>query len=110
MDLGAEPTLADINLMPFAARLDYLGLLDLWTEGRPQVRQWWAHASAWPSFRSGLYDLISEAEFAEMRSHGPKVRDGIAAHLVALRRDSAAGRKRRLIISPSPKPTQERKP
>ena len=32
--LGADPSLADINLMPFAARLDYLGLLDLWT-GEP---------------------------------------------------------------------------
>ena len=68
--------------MPFAARLDYLGLLDLWTEDRPQVQKWWARAQRWPSFRSGLYDLISEAEFAEMRNHGPKIRDGIAAHLV----------------------------
>jgi glutathione S-transferase len=88
--LGSDPSLADINLMPFAARLDYLGLLDLWTQDRPRVQKWWALASAWPSFRSGLYDLISEAEFAEMRTHGPKVRDGIAAHLVTLRRDSAA--------------------
>src|SRR5271167_4770373 len=30
--LGAGPTLADINLMPLVARLDYLGLLDLWTQ------------------------------------------------------------------------------
>ncbi|HTP93642.1 MAG TPA: glutathione S-transferase family protein [Xanthobacteraceae bacterium] len=83
--LGAEPSLADINLMPFAARLDYLGLLDLWTSGRPRVQDWWKHASAWPSFKSGLYDLISEAEFAEMRTHGPSIRDGIAAHIQMLR-------------------------
>jgi glutathione S-transferase len=38
--LGSNPTLADVNLMPYAARLDYLGLLDLWIKGRP-------HASAW---------------------------------------------------------------
>jgi len=87
--LGAEPSLADINLMPFAARLDYLGLLDLWTRDRPRTQAWWAHASDWPHFKSGLRDLISEAEFAEMRTHGPKIRDGVAAHLGALWRDAA---------------------
>ena len=88
--LGAEPSLADINLMPFAARLDYLGLLDLWIGDRPRVQAWWGHASAWPYFKSGLSDLISEAEYAEMRSHGPKIRDGVASHLQSLRRDAAA--------------------
>jgi glutathione S-transferase len=92
--LGADPTLADINLMPLVARLDYLGLLDLWTEGRSSVHNWWAHASAWPYFHTGLRDLISDAEFAEMRKHGPTIRDGIAAHIERLRRESldAAGR------------------
>ncbi len=88
---GADPTLADINLMPFAARLDYLGLLDLWTGGRRRVQDWWTAAQAWPSFRSGLHDLISEAEFLEMRTHGPKIRDGIAAHLAVLRKNATAG-------------------
>jgi len=87
--LGSEPTLADINLMPFAARLDYLGLIDVWTNGRPRVQSWWAQASAWPSFKSGLRDLIPEAEILEMRAHGPKIRAGIAAHLATLRRDAA---------------------
>jgi len=83
--LGDDPSLADINLMPYAARLDYLGLLDLWSSGRPHVERWWALAREWPSFKSGLRDLISEAEFAEMRTHGPKIRNDIAAHLAALR-------------------------
>jgi glutathione S-transferase len=91
--LGAEPSLADINLMPFAARLDYLGLFDLWTGGRSRVQAWWTHASAWPYFKSGLSDLISETEYAEMRTHGPKIRDGIAAHLETLRRDAVAAGK-----------------
>jgi ganglioside-induced differentiation-associated protein 1 len=88
--LGAEPSLADINLMPFAARLDYLGLIDLWIAERPHVQAWWAHASAWPAFRSGLYDLITEAEFDEMRRHGPKLRDGLAKHLQTVRQGVAA--------------------
>jgi ganglioside-induced differentiation-associated protein 1 len=90
--LGADPTLADINLMPLVARLDYLGLLDLWTGGRPRVQQWWKHAQAWPYFKTGLSDLISEAEFTEMRTHGPGIRDGVAAHLVALRAAAAEGK------------------
>jgi glutathione S-transferase len=91
--LGSDPTLADINLMPYAARLDYLGLIDLWTEGRPHVQKWWAHAQAWPCFKSGLHDLITENEFTEMRTHGPKIRDGIAAHLAALRESAKAAAK-----------------
>jgi glutathione S-transferase len=90
--LGADPSLADINLMPFAARLDYLGLLDLWTEHRPRVQAWWAHASAWPSFKSGLHELISAHEFTEMATYGPQIRDGVAAHLVALRNEVNAAR------------------
>jgi hypothetical protein len=53
------------------------------------VQKWWALASEWPSFRRGLRDLISEAEFAEMHSHGPKIRDVVAARLAGLRRDNA---------------------
>lgn len=88
--VGADPSLADINLMPLVARLDYLGLLDLWTEDRPRVQDWWTRAKAWPFFRSGLSDLISEAEFAEMRTHGPTIRDGLAAHLMTIRNATAA--------------------
>jgi len=83
--VGARATLADINLMPFAARLDYLGLIDLWTRDRPRVSEWWAMAREWPSFKRGLSDLISDAEFAEMRTHGPKIRDDVAALLAGLR-------------------------
>jgi glutathione S-transferase len=90
--LGGEPSLADINLMPFAARLDYLGLLDLWIEERPRVQTWWAMARAWPSFRTGLRDLISEAEFAEMRQHGPKIAGDVATILAQVRADVLAAR------------------
>ena len=84
--LGPQVTLADINLMPFAARLDYLGLIGAWIDDRPRVREWWARAQAWPSFQRGLYDLISEAEFAEMRSHGPKIRNDVERLIAGLRK------------------------
>jgi glutathione S-transferase len=83
--VGARLTLADINMMPFAARLDYLSLLDLWLTERPHVRAWWTMAQNWPSFKSGLRDLITDAEMAEMRTHGPSIRGDIAAHIETTR-------------------------
>jgi glutathione S-transferase len=88
--LGRSPSLADINLMPFAARLEYLGLLDLWIEDRPRVKDWWALAREWPSFKSGLCDLITETEFSEMRTYGPKIAGDVAAAIAEVRRLSAA--------------------
>lgn len=87
---GASPSLADINLMPFAARLEYLGLLELWIKDRPRTRAWWSMARAWPSFKTGLHDLISEAEFTEMRTHGPKIAGDVADIIADVRRDMAA--------------------
>jgi ganglioside-induced differentiation-associated protein 1 len=85
--VGGRVTLADINMMPFVARLDYLGLLDVWTHERPHIEAWWKRVQQWPSFKSGLSDLISETEYAEMRGHGPKIRDEVAARLAVLRKD-----------------------
>ena len=59
--LGSNPTLADINLMPYVARLDYLGLFELWIRDRSRVKAWWTSAREWPSSRNGLSDHISEA-------------------------------------------------
>jgi hypothetical protein len=76
--------------MPFAARLEYLGLLDLWIKDRPHIKGWWALAREWPSFKSGLRDLVSEAEFSEMKTHGPKIAADVAEILAEVRRDTAA--------------------
>ena len=54
--LGADPTLADINLMPYVARLHYLGLLEVWIAERPRVAAWWRRVRDWPSFRAGVSD------------------------------------------------------
>jgi glutathione S-transferase len=88
--LGANPSLADINLMPLVARLDYLGLLEIWIENRPHVRAWWGMAREWPSFKTGLRDLISEAELTEMRLHGPGIADDVAKILAEVRGNIAA--------------------
>lgn len=90
--LGQQVTLADINLMPLVARLSYLGLLGVWTYDRPLVNAWWTRAQKWPSFKTGLSDLISETEFAEMRTHGPKIADDVAKLLAGVKRDMAAAK------------------
>jgi glutathione S-transferase len=83
--VGKSPTLADINLMPFVARLSYLGLLECWGASRPRINEWWERVQRWPSFQRGLHDLISEAELAEMRMHGPKIRADVEAQIASLR-------------------------
>ena len=39
---ASSPTLADINLMPYAARLDYLGLIGAWLDIARACATWWA--------------------------------------------------------------------
>jgi glutathione S-transferase len=88
--LGLNPSLADINLMPYAARLDFLGLLDLRIKERPQVQLWWTAARQWPAFKSGLRDRISKDEISEMRLHGPKIANEVAETIFSVRHSMAA--------------------
>jgi glutathione S-transferase len=87
---GSNSTQADINLMPYVARLDYLGLLDLWIKDRPHVKTWWATARRWPSFKSGLLDRISETERSEMRVHGTKILNDVGDAISEVRRNMIA--------------------
>ena len=73
--LGADMTLADINLMPFVARLNYLNLLDLWTAERPQVMAWWRRVQEVPSFKAAILDQTSEADAANMKTHGTNIKE-----------------------------------
>jgi glutathione S-transferase len=83
--LGGDVTLADINMMPFVARLAYLGLLSAWVSDRPNVIEWWARAQEWPSFRRGLADRVTETELNEMHTHGVVLRGDIDALIAQLR-------------------------
>jgi len=47
-------------------------------------------AREWSSFKSGLRDLISEAEFSEMRLLRPKIADDVAGIISDVRRNTAA--------------------
>ena len=70
-------SLADINLMPYAARLENLTLLGIWLDGRPKTRAWWDRAKARPSFETVLNGPLSEAELVEMSSSGAKIRQRV---------------------------------
>ena len=44
----------------------------------------------WPSFKTRLRDLISEAEFSEMRMHGPKIAGDVGEIIAQVRRNTLA--------------------
>lgn len=77
--VGDAFTLADINMIPYVWRIDYLNLLDIWIEDRPKVQDWWRRARARPSAQDCIPGRLEPAEIAAMRTHGTKLRDAVAA-------------------------------
>jgi len=79
--LGNEFSLADINMVPYVARLHYLTLLDVWAADRPKVMHWWARAKARSSFEAAISSKLKPGELEEMQASGPKIKD----HILRLR-------------------------
>jgi glutathione S-transferase len=71
-------TLADINMVPYVARMDYLTLLEIWTADRPRVRDWWTRSKSRPSTIEAIPNRLTSEEIEEMRSYGSAIRDDIA--------------------------------
>ncbi len=88
--MGDAATLADIALMPYVARLSYLGLLELWIADRPAAKRWWAQVETWPSFRAGITVPMIPHEAEEMALHGPKIRAELTDSLTELRQGTLA--------------------
>jgi len=72
-------SLADINLAPYVARLNYLTLLDLFTDGRPAIRAWWQRMQARPAYEAAISGPLTVEEVDRMRHYGGLVRDKVAA-------------------------------
>lgn len=70
-------SLAEINLAPFVARLEYLTLLDLWLDRRPAVSAWWRRVKDRPSYRAEVVGPMTEAEIDEMRTTGGSIKDRV---------------------------------
>lgn len=88
--VGGDFTLADINVMPFAARLNYLNLLDVWIGDRAGVRAWWDRARSRPSFADAIAKLLLREQSEAMASSGSRIRDKIAAKRDEIVRQQAA--------------------
>jgi glutathione S-transferase len=87
--VGSTFSLADINVIPFAARLDYLNLFDVWTANRPRAQAWWERARSRPSFSSAIDRLLTEDQVKAMSSSGSRIKDQIAAtHDAIVRRQA----------------------
>ena len=76
--LVGEFSLADINLIPFVARLNYLRLLNIWTSNRPLVRAWWKRARTRPSFHKAIENNLRPDQISAMESSGAGIRDRLA--------------------------------
>jgi glutathione S-transferase len=76
---GEHFSLGDINVMPFAARLDYLNILDVWIEKRPLVSAWWHRAKARASYYDAIAKLLSDDQVRAMASSGLRIKGQIAA-------------------------------
>lgn len=75
---GNRFSLAEINLAPYFARLEYMNLLDVWTGDRPLVTQWFDRIKDRPSFRTEVVSWIREAEWSEMQTAGTRIRPRVA--------------------------------
>lgn len=84
--LGNELSLADINMMPFVARMAYLGLLDVWIDDRPATREWWDEVQTLPSFIASIPDKVPAADFDAMKTFGGAIRARVAERLAEYRR------------------------
>jgi len=75
--VGNAFSLADVNLVPYLARLEYLTLLDVWIEDRPQVRAWWERVKSRASFKAAIADPLTQVEREKMREYGGKIRNRV---------------------------------
>lgn len=84
--LGPQCTLADINMMPFVARLAYLDLLEVWLAERPAIGDWWMRVQSLPSFIASIPEKLSAADFDDMKTFGRGIRSRVAERLAEYRR------------------------
>lgn len=71
-------TLAEINLAPYVARLEYLNMLDIWTGERPNVLAWFRRIQARPSYKAEVIDWMKPEELPEIYNAGTRNKARIA--------------------------------
>ena len=68
--MGDQYTLAEINFAPYAARLEFMGLLEIWIEDRPQIAAWWHRLKARTAYQRGVSDRLTASDIAPMKRFG----------------------------------------
>jgi glutathione S-transferase len=75
--VGDMFSLAEVNLAPFVARLEYLSLLDVWTGERPNFGAWWQNVKDRPSYQAEVAGPLSGEEVDEMRVSGARIKNRV---------------------------------
>ncbi len=78
--VGSEYSLADTNMTPYVARLEYLNLIDMWLRERSLTRAWWLRIKGRDSYRV-IDGRLTDEEKAEMWKYGSAIRDQVGAKL-----------------------------
>ena len=71
-------SLADLGLTPYLARLEYLDLLDVWTQDKLNTNNWWQRIKQRPSYAEAISDPLTEVEIANMKNSGSKIKGKIS--------------------------------
>lgn len=82
---GDQFTLAEINLAPYLARLEYVNVLDVWLAERPISAAWFERIKARSSFQDEVVRWIDPDEWKEMREGGLRIKDTIRDNLADFR-------------------------
>ena len=77
--LGADYSLADINMIPYVGRLEFLNLLDIWLAARPLTQRWWALALERPSTNAAIHAPMADKDWEDMQKYGSQLRGAISA-------------------------------
>jgi glutathione S-transferase len=75
---GGMYSLAEIGQTPYFARVEFLGLLDIWLANRPLVRKWWEKVKARRSYSAIILGPLTDNEIIEMKNSGEKIYDHVA--------------------------------
>lgn len=75
---GDDYSLAEISLTPYFARIENLGLINIWLSDRPLVGQWWDRIKTRASFDEVVTHALSVDDIDQMRSSGEKIYPRVA--------------------------------
>ena len=77
--LGDAFTLADVNMIPYLWRIEYLDLIVIWMDDWPRVADWWNRAKQRPTAAACIPGRLNDDDIAAMKEHGGKLRDAVRA-------------------------------